>query len=429
MRATLAAAFALAAILPTLGATGGGPGGPPCQATFQPALGLVCPRADGLLDVYGPAGDRIGTVHGTDPVPAGAQPSLPPPAGPHMAANVRQPACADAKRGEPGHVVVLAYGGPLPNAKVQLDQAQYARMLVSGIDKVVDDAGLRRGDHADLRVVCDQGQVAVFQESIGLVSGGYYGMFYHVKDTLMARGYDDPAKKYWVYYDAIDPTYTAAGAGDFNGDDTLAASNLNNGNTVTPTYAVSFGYWDVRVMLHEAGHNQGAVQYSAPHQAASGHCDDGYDIMCYYVSATGCPWSISTPDPFDCHNDDYFDSRPPAGSYLATHWNLASPLNRYMLVGGSTMDQVVCSPAGVRAAACAFSGGNPEASAVEYRVDWGDGSSTTSSGPAPGVAWKPKDNAAAAHAYLTAGTYTIHVQARDAMGAWSGGMPYTVLVA
>ncbi|MEA3189478.1 MAG: hypothetical protein QOD77_60 [Thermoplasmata archaeon] len=422
MRALVVAALLLAPVLPAL-ASGGG-----CQESFHPAIGRMCARPDGLFDVLGPDGARIGVVHGLDPVPAGAQPSLPPPAGPYMADNVRQPSCVDMTRGVPGHVVIMAYVGQLPNAKSQIDVANSMRMLITAIDKVVDDSGLQRGDHADLRVACSQGQIAIFQESIGAVGGGYSGMFSHVKSSLMARGYNDPAKKYWVYYDALDPTYSAAGVGDLYYDDSPLASNLNNGNSGTPTYAVSLAYWDVRVLLHEAGHNQGAVQASAPHHNYGGHCDDGYDIMCYTASAAGCPYSYPDPDPFDCHNDDYFDTQPAPASYLATHWNLANPVNRYMHVGASTMDQVLCNPAGLHAAACVFYGGNPGVAAVEYRVDWGDGTIQTTTGPAPGVPWAPKQEAATAHAYLAGGTYTVHVSARDADGGWSGGMPYTVTV-
>ncbi|HVL33767.1 MAG TPA: hypothetical protein VM600_09345, partial [Actinomycetota bacterium] len=32
----------------------------------------------------------------------------------------------------------------------------------------------------------------------------------------------------------------------------------------------------------------------------------------------------------DCNNDDYFHPAPRAGHYLRTHWNVGSPLNRFI---------------------------------------------------------------------------------------------------
>src|SRR3954454_13209853 len=100
------------------------------------------------------------------------------------------------------------------------------------------------------------------------------------------------------------------------------------------------GFWP-EGMLHEVSHTLGAVNYSAPHTTRAadltprGHCTDGYDVMCYadgpnpdpaaVYTNTACPaiaGSAGMTQTYDCHGDDYFNPSPPAGSYLATHWNL-----------------------------------------------------------------------------------------------------------
>ena len=97
-----------------------------------------------------------------------------------------------------------------------------------------------------------------------------------------------------------------------------------------------WGWWP-EGFLHEMTHNLGAVQWGAPHSTQPagqsnpqfGHCWQGADVMCYVESAgashamqTDCaalPGAI--PQTYDCGRDDYFNPAPPAGSYLATHWN------------------------------------------------------------------------------------------------------------
>src|SRR5205823_2297949 len=63
------------------------------------------------------------------------------------------------------------------------------------------------------------------------------------------------------------------------------------------------------------------------------HCIDGLDVMCYRddgplafeYSAKYC--SVVH---FDCNHDDYFNPAPIKGTYLAIHWNIGSPLNRFV---------------------------------------------------------------------------------------------------
>jgi hypothetical protein len=149
-----------------------------------------------------------------------------------------------------------------------------------------------------------------------------------LKTALAARGYDAPNRKYLVFADASQ----LCGIGDVYLDDRRSASNRNNGGV--PMYArIDTPCWSVpagghSTPAHELMHLLGAVQPSAPHGTAYGHCTDEADAMCYADGDGQRMRSVCTqPDDeqlFDCRRDDYFDPRPrPASDYLRRHWNTA----------------------------------------------------------------------------------------------------------
>jgi hypothetical protein len=70
---------------------------------------------------------------------------------------------------------------------------------------------------------------------------------------------------------------------------------------------------------------------AAPHSTSYAHCIDGEDLMCYDDDSPEsasfddgvCPKASGViPQTYDCGHDDYYNPDPPAGSYLATHWNV-----------------------------------------------------------------------------------------------------------
>ncbi|MGH2950454.1 MAG: hypothetical protein ACRDKX_00210, partial [Solirubrobacterales bacterium] len=124
------------------------------------------------------------------------------------------------------------------------------------------------------------------------------------------------------------------GTSSFRSDRRLAEENANRDGGA---YAVIYGNCrgSAEVVLHEIAHMQGAVQYSAPYSTGSGrHCWDELDVLCYAPDGGDLHQSgvlsrclaIS----FDCGHDTYFDAATEPGEYLADHWNLGSPLNRFL---------------------------------------------------------------------------------------------------
>ena len=87
---------------------------------------------------------------------------------------------------------------------------------------------------------------------------------------------------------------------------------------------------DATSPAHELGHTLGAVQKTAPHASYGGHCYDGFtDVMCYDDGLIPAPMRAGlcpdgTTPTMDCGHDDYYNAKPATGSYLASHWDVAS---------------------------------------------------------------------------------------------------------
>jgi hypothetical protein len=126
----------------------------------------------------------------------------------------------------------------------------------------------------------------------------------------MASGFNRQDRKYLVFVDYILFGETC-GRASFYSDDRPGQNNQANGGT--PGFAVLWqNCWLPTSVMHEVGHVLGAVQKSAPHSDGNAHCSDSDDLMCH------------TGDGFDPDGDDYYNPNPVPGSYLATHWNVAS---------------------------------------------------------------------------------------------------------
>ncbi len=235
-------------------------------------------------------------------------------------------------------------------------------------DAVLNEEAKKFKMSANLKVLCENGEISVIEAVLPNTGVYYLNAPQETRKALIKdlgqSGYDKENTKYIVWYDG-----KASGCGgktcisqqSIKGpDDQLSEDNVYN---LGPDYALLYKVDDAEVqqllvtsydmvapilMLHEYAHTLEAVQASSPHatkkeSSPQKHCTDsptigqgGTDIMCKSdapgeVFGNSCPGFY--PFRFDCNNDDYFNPKPEPGSYLATHWNLGSPLNRFIRFG------------------------------------------------------------------------------------------------
>lgn len=370
--------------------------GPACEGlVFLPHVGLACPVGGGLYELVGSSDGSGGYTHGVDVV---AEPEV-------AAATARPPACVAAS--DPYRAVVIY-------ARASDDVDRYATMvgtirnLVNGANGYVNEAAAATGGSADIRVQCTGGVVDVL--SAVLPTPKASTTFTSVFTDLRAQGHTSSTVKYWVWFDE---NTCSCGTGHVYADDSPGAGNLNNGNAAS-MFAVTFGVASTRVWTHEFSHNMGAVQNTAPHTTNGFHCTDGLDTMCYNDGAANGGAYTTTAcsvEVYDCGKDDYFHRAPPPGNYLATHWNIGNPVNRFLAFGVPVADLVACDGPAVRgvAATCSFRASDDSAG-VYFTVAWGDG--TTGRVPASGSV-PPGTVATAEHTWAATGTVTVSAAPTD----------------
>lgn len=290
-----------------------------------PGIGSACPAPGGYL-VPMPDGTTLFT-HGPDRAPARSPYSdlfFPP---------SQDPACVHDTGIEHFGQVVYARSADAPDRYARM--VEPIRRITRAANGLVDAAAQRVGLSARYRVRCVGNKISVANVVVPVRNKGDVGLdFTSVITELYLLGYSDPRVKYWIWLDDFRPYKNVLGIASVEHDDAGIAENPNN---FGPSYAMIFGLPPSEVaaiaFAHEIGHTMGAVQYSAPHSTGAGHCNDGADVMCYNdggPSARYRPNVCRSYPQFDCRGDDYFNVRPTRGSYLATHWNIGSPLNRYI---------------------------------------------------------------------------------------------------
>ncbi len=176
-----------------------------------------------------------------------------------------------------------------------------------------------------------------------------------IRSYLISQGLMSTAQKALMFTDDGETGCSGiAGIAEWNNDERTTSSNRNNqGAMLARVFGWCWspvGYIDVasEVGAHELSHTLGAVGNTAPNSSyrtgGQSHCTDGVDLMCY-DDGGGEPRAVcpdAYPPTLDCNQDDYFNPSPPAGSYLASHWNIAQ--NQFLATASPGSFQVPPRP-------------------------------------------------------------------------------------
>jgi hypothetical protein len=306
----------------------------------EPDLGLLC----GTFKVIRPPDGRALCTHGPDPAPDGVDYRVPrPPVAPGRAQGLlfpdppgdapsraaASPGIGCYGNGQDGNRVQAIYAFPADHADRYAQMVPSIRQWAAETDAVYQSSAAQTGGTRRIRFVTD-GNCDLVVTRVALSAAGDDSLDTTIAE-MAAQGYNKSDRKYLVWMDATE----LCGIGTYYADDRPTADNFNNGRSGIPgsVSRIDAGCWGLAsrgqsVESHELMHSLGAVMPTAPNATTNGHCSDDDDRMCY---ADGSPLLVlrvvcnaDQEALFDCHHDDYFNTAPPGGSYLATHWDAAN---------------------------------------------------------------------------------------------------------
>ena len=230
----------------------------------------------------------------------------------------------------------VLYTRPTDRADQYAARLGTIRSYIQGMQDALNNELMLFGVSSSYRVACDaDGQVTVQNVALSLTSA--QNNISAITNDLKAKGFNSTFDKYIIIYEQ--PSCGGGVAWAEMND----ALDVNNSANRGPSYGITWGFCGFATVMHENGHNMGAVMNSAPNTTGAGHCIDDRDVMCYNDGGPrGGQLHIVCNDfeHFDCNHDDYFSPNPPAGSYLATHWNIGNCMNRFIQRSGCGGDVV-----------------------------------------------------------------------------------------
>ncbi len=223
--------------------------------------------------------------------------------------------------GQSGNRVQLIYARAVDKPDRFAAFHESFKLWAQQINDVIDESAAKTGGTAQIRFVHDSSCVpSIINLEIPATADDNFNQ---TVNALIATGHSRNDRKYLIWTDAN----VYCGLATMVYDDRSSAANFNN--TGQSWARVDNGCWGLSnsVEAHELIHMLGGVQPTAPNSDGEAHCTDDYDRLCYQAG-TGAPMTypcaFSQERLFDCNDDDYFSSAPPANSYLATHWNTAT---------------------------------------------------------------------------------------------------------
>ena len=191
--------------------------------------------------------------------------------------------------------------------------------------RVIDESAAQTGGSRKVRFVTTPSPGCELDIDSVTLSDASVEDFMTTIYELRLAGYTDSDRKYLVFMDAT----RICGIAEFEDDEAPGPENVSNGGLGRPGMfaRVDSNCWPVDyAAAHELVHTFGGVQDGAPHSTGGGHCYDWWDAMCQEEGLSSprqflCPQAEKRL--LDCGDDDYFNTDPPPGSYLARHWNVA----------------------------------------------------------------------------------------------------------
>lgn len=238
--------------------------------------------------------------------------------------------------------VLLVYARPIDAPDTYQDSIALIRAQANQSNGILVAGTREMGWDYRVKVLCGLDGLAIVREAV-LPTPGTNDNMTTIRADLAALGMRSGPAKLMLNYNGQVGNY--GGQGTWSNDDRPGPENANNqGGAVSVVYTTTrLTGW---LWLHELFHSMGAVQDSAPHSTGKWHCNDAPDVMCEQDDGPRSNYDVvcGAPRKIDCNRDDYFDPEPAPGSYLATHWNLASVNNSYLWREKLTADQPTIVP-------------------------------------------------------------------------------------